>query len=53
MMDFEATLSRLREHFDSGATRPLAARLDSLRALERWLEHNEDAVLAALHEDLG
>lgn len=49
----EELVARLRETFDSGRTRDLDWRRDQLSALSRMLRENEDALLAALAEDLG
>jgi aldehyde dehydrogenase (NAD+) len=46
-------VERMRAGFDEGRTRPLAWRRDQLRALERFLEREEDAILQALERDLG
>ncbi|MFI6365223.1 aldehyde dehydrogenase family protein [Nocardia sp. NPDC050630] len=42
----------LRNTFQRGITRPLRWRRDQLRALRRLLLDNEDALTAALHDDL-
>ncbi len=42
-----------RAFFASGATRPLAFRLDALARLEAAIVHESDAILAALAADLG
>lgn len=46
-------LQALRGHFESGATRPYAARRDALRALGTALKKNEAAILDALRLDMG
>ncbi len=46
-------VQQLRETFRSGRTRPLAWRRTQLEALRRFLEVEEDAILAALQRDLG
>ncbi|WP_160119738.1 aldehyde dehydrogenase family protein [Rhodovarius lipocyclicus] len=43
----------LRDHFASGATWPLEGRLEALRRLDAALTGHEDALLQALHDDLG
>ncbi|RHW22817.1 aldehyde dehydrogenase family protein [Nocardioides immobilis] len=48
-----AEVARLRDTFATGATRPLDWRLEQLRALELMLVEGEDAIAAALAEDLG
>ncbi|MBN8217316.1 MAG: aldehyde dehydrogenase family protein [Spirochaetes bacterium] len=42
-----------REVLHSGKTRPLAARLAALKNLRRFLTKEEEAILQALHDDLG
>ncbi|KRA38881.1 MULTISPECIES: aldehyde dehydrogenase family protein [unclassified Nocardioides] len=49
----ETLVARLRETFDSGRTRDLDWRRDQLGVLARMLRENEEALLAALAEDLG
>ncbi|MEZ4225762.1 MAG: aldehyde dehydrogenase family protein [Polyangiaceae bacterium] len=51
--DIVKTVERLRETFDSGATRPLDWRERELRQLERLITDNEAEILEALHSDLG
>ena len=46
-------LERQRAYFASGATRPLKARLDSLRRLKETILQKETEILAALAQDLG
>ncbi len=48
-----AEVARLRDTFATGATKPLAWRLEQLKALELMLVEGEDAIAAALAEDLG
>ncbi len=43
----------LRRHFQSGATLPYAARRNALRALRQSLKKHEEALLAAMHADMG
>ncbi|WP_439657481.1 aldehyde dehydrogenase family protein [Lentzea sp. HUAS TT2] len=50
--DIPAAVSGAREVFDSGATRPVAARAAGLRALRAMLLENERAFEAALWSDL-
>jgi aldehyde dehydrogenase (NAD+) len=45
-------LAALRDHFDSGATRPYRARRDALRALKSALKSHEEALLTAMQEDM-
>jgi aldehyde dehydrogenase (NAD+) len=45
-------LAALRDHFDSGATRPYRARQDALRALRHALKSHEEALLTAMQEDM-
>lgn len=47
------TPAGMRSFFDSGATRPLAFRLDRLAALESAVSQSETDLLAALKADLG
>jgi aldehyde dehydrogenase (NAD+) len=42
----------LRNHFNSGATRPQEARRAALRALDSSLREHEEALIAALHADM-
>ncbi len=51
-MDFAATVQRHRFFFQSGATRPLEFRRAQLGKLLAALDHNEAALLSALHADL-
>ena len=46
-------VQQLRETFRTGRTRPLSWRRTQLEALRRFLEVEEDAILAALQRDLG
>lgn len=48
-----AAVERVRDTFDSGATRALDWRERELRQLERMLVDNEPDLLEALHSDLG
>ncbi|GEM30301.1 aldehyde dehydrogenase [Nocardia neocaledoniensis NBRC 108232] len=46
------TVAVARARFDTGWTRPLRARAHHLRALRRLLVDNDEALTAALHDDL-
>jgi aldehyde dehydrogenase (NAD+) len=50
--DLSAPLHALRAHFDSGATRPYAARRNALKALRAAIRRHEEELLAALHSDM-
>ncbi|WP_305778281.1 aldehyde dehydrogenase family protein [Kitasatospora sp. MMS16-BH015] len=52
-LDAAALVARLRTTFRSGRTKPLAWRLDQLRALRALLTEQSEEFLAALHSDLG
>lgn len=52
MSDALAAAQRLRAHFDSGATRPHAARRDALKALKAALRTHEEELLAAMQADM-
>lgn len=49
----QAEVTALRESFDAGTTRPLAARLAQLEALRLGLRKEEPRLARALAEDLG
>ncbi|MGA5821991.1 aldehyde dehydrogenase family protein [Kitasatospora sp. NPDC094028] len=51
--DAAAVVTRLRSTFRSGRTKPLAWRLDQLRALRSLLTEQTETLLAALNADLG
>ena len=51
--DIPAVVSRLRDTFKSGRTRDIEWRKQQLRALEQLMVENEQAIAAALAEDLG
>lgn len=53
MNNNEAHLEPLRNHFDSGLTRPLSWRLQQLKQLQAFLLENENELLQALNHDLG
>jgi aldehyde dehydrogenase (NAD+) len=48
----DALVNPLRAHFDSGATRPFAARRQALLALREALHKHEEALLEAMHADM-
>ena len=52
-MSISDTVSRCRAHFATGATIPVDARIEALRALEHAIVENEDRINEALREDLG
>lgn len=52
-MKIGSIVTRQREYFESGATRPLAFRLDALRKLQKALKENEDLINEALKADLN
>lgn len=45
-------LLRLRAHFDTGQTRSYAFRIEQLRKLKQAILQREEAIYAALHQDL-
>jgi aldehyde dehydrogenase (NAD+) len=51
--EIPALVAELRRSFESGRTRPIAWRLDQLRALAAMLEEREEVFHQALHADLG
>jgi aldehyde dehydrogenase (NAD+) len=51
--DIPAIVSRLRATFATGRTRSVDWRKQQLRALQRLAEENEEAIAAALEQDLG
>lgn len=51
-MDFKDVIAAQRRFFLTGATRTLQFRRDALRRLAAALEKHEDALLAALYDDL-
>ena len=53
IQEVPATVSRLRDTFDSGITRPVAWRKKQLQQLKKLLKENEDALCEALNKDLG
>ncbi len=52
-MTSPAVVRRLRETFKTGRTKDLAWRKQQLEAMERLVTENEDAIAAALEQDLG
>ena len=52
LMNCAPLIVRQRQHFQTGATRPVAFRLDQLRRLHAAIEAREAALLSALHADL-
>ena len=53
MADFGAMVAAQRKYFDSQATKPYEFRREQLKKLQGWMTKNEQAILDALHEDLG
>lgn len=53
MADFAAMVDAQRKYFDSQATKPYEFRREQLKKLQGWMTENEQAILDALHEDLG
>lgn len=53
MMPIEELLEKQRTFFAQGRTKPLEARLQALRKLQRWLRDNDEKVMAALKADLN
>ena len=53
MSQYESLMRQQREYFASGATRPVEARLDTLKKLKNAIAEQEDRILAALKSDLG
>lgn len=52
-LDIQLALERQKRYFRSGKTMPVSKRKESLKALYRAVEENEDAIAAALKADLG
>ena len=50
--DIPTALARLRTHFESGATRPYAARREALLALRAAIKEHEEELIAAMHADM-
>ena len=53
MADFGAMVAAQRKYFESQATKPYEFRREQLKKLQGWIGENEQAILDALHEDLG
>lgn len=53
VQDFSALTAEQHRYFASQATKPYAFRREQLLKLGRWMEENEQAILDALHQDLG
>ena len=53
MSDFTLLVASQRKYFLSEATKSYDFRLSQLKKLGKWIDENEDAILSALHEDLG
>jgi aldehyde dehydrogenase (NAD+) len=51
-MNCAPLIARQHQHFQTGATRPLAYRQDQLRRLQAAIESRESSLLEALHADL-
>jgi len=51
-MDFAPLIQRQRQHFNTGATRPLAFRQEQLRRLQSAIEARDTEILEALRADL-
>ena len=53
MADFTAMVENQRKYFESQATKSYEFRREQLKKLQGWMTKNEQAILDALHEDLG
>ena len=53
MQDFAKLVENQRSYFFTQATKPYAFRKEQLEKLGRWMNENEQAILDALHQDLG
>lgn len=51
--NFNSIITRQREYFESGVTRPLSFRIDALRNLKRAIEENEALINEAMKADLN
>jgi len=51
--DFTLLVASQRDYFLSEATKSYDFRIGQLKKLGHWIDQNEDAILSALHEDLG
>jgi aldehyde dehydrogenase (NAD+) len=52
-MDMNAIVSTQRAFFETGATRPVAFRLQQLKAFQQALREHEERLCAAIREDFG
>lgn len=52
-MEFSSLVALQREYFNSGATRPLTFRMESLRKLQNALQSHEKLISAAMKSDLN
>ena len=52
-MDITSILEKQKEYFASGATLPVAFRIEMLKKLYRTVKKYEDEIAAALKKDLG
>jgi aldehyde dehydrogenase (NAD+) len=52
-MDIKSIVKHQREYFESGVTRPLSFRLESLRKLQKALRDNEALICEAMKADLN
>jgi aldehyde dehydrogenase (NAD+) len=52
-MSISSIVAQQRAYFATGVTRPVSFRLEMLRRLRRCVEVNQDALCAALQQDLG
>jgi acyl-CoA reductase-like NAD-dependent aldehyde dehydrogenase len=52
LQSIDSSLARLRHHYETGATRPLAYRLKQLDGLQRFLRECDRDIEQALHQDL-
>lgn len=52
-MNIDSLVARQREYFESGATRPLSFRMESLRKLQKALQDNENLISDAMKSDLN
>ncbi|BFM40206.1 aldehyde dehydrogenase [Synechocystis sp. LKSZ1] len=51
-LDFSSLLHQQRQYFNTGATRPLAFRLEQLKKLKTLIQEYEPQILQALQQDL-
>lgn len=52
-MNIDSLVARQRAYFESGATRPLSFRMESLRKLQKALQNNENLISEAMKSDLN